>query len=83
MSANLCFKAIEAKVGELGFTNCKQDPAGTAASAWDWITKNPRRAYPDHITFVPKHDTDRAVHWLSLSGFQASEGPRIEAKAMC
>ena len=45
------------------------------------MTKNPRRAYPDHITFAPKRDNDRAAHWLSLSGFQATESPRIDAKA--
>lgn len=74
-------KAIEAKVGELGFANCKVEAEGTAAQAWDWITKNPRNAYPPHISFVPKRDTTQAAHWISLGGFQASEGPRIEAKA--
>ena len=74
-------KAIEAKLGELGFANCKLEAEGTAVQAWDWMTKNPRKAYPDHITFFPKQDNDRTVHWLSLSGFQASEKPRIDAKA--
>jgi len=74
-------KAIEAKLTELGFANCKLEAEGSAAQVWDWMTKNPRRAYPDHITFAPKRDNDRAAHWLSLSGFQATESPRIDAKA--
>lgn len=74
-------KAIETKVAELGFANCKLEAEGTAVQAWDWMGKNPRRAYPEHVTFAPKRDIDRAVHWLSLSGFQASENPRIDAKA--
>jgi hypothetical protein len=74
-------KAIDAKITELGFANCKLEAEASAAVAWDWMTKNPRQAYPSHITFVPKRDTDRAAYWLSLSGFQASENPRIDAKA--
>lgn len=74
-------KAIEATIGELGFGNCTVEAEGSASQAWDWIAKNPRKAYPDHVTFVPKRDNTQAVHWLSLVGFQASENPRIEAKA--
>ena len=74
-------KAIDAKLAELGFANCKLEAEGSAVQAWDWMSKNPRRAYPDHITFVPRQDNDRAAHWITLSGFQASEGPRIDAKA--
>jgi hypothetical protein len=74
-------KAIEAKLKELGYENCTLEAEGSAVQAWDWMIKNTRKAYPDHITFVPKRDNDRAVHWLSLSGFQASESPRIDAKA--
>lgn len=74
-------KTIEAKLSELGFANCKLEVEGSATQAWDWMTKNPRRAYPDHLTFAPKTDRDMSVHWLTLSGFQASESPRIDAKA--
>lgn len=73
-------KAIEAKVGELGFANCTAEAEGSAAQAWDWMSKNPRNAYPNHITFVPKRDNTQATHWVTLSGFQATENPRIEAK---
>lgn len=74
-------KAIETKVGELGFANCKVEAEASAAQAWDWMTKNPRNAYPPQISFVPKRDTTQAAHWISLGGFQASENPRVEAKA--
>jgi hypothetical protein len=74
-------KAIDAKIGELGFANCTLEAEGSANQAWNWIQTHPRLAYPSHITFVPKRDNTTAVHWLSLVGFQASESPRIEAKA--
>lgn len=74
-------KAIEAKITELGYGNCKLEPEGAATKAWEWMSQNPRQAYPNHVTFVPKRDTDGTVHWLSLSGFQASENPRVDAKA--
>lgn len=74
-------KAIEAKLGELAFGNCKAEPEGGATQAWDWMNKNPRIAYPAHLTFVPKRDNTTGTNWLTLTGFQASESPRIDAKA--
>lgn len=74
-------KAIEAKVNEYGYSNCKLEPEGGAAQTWDWIGKNPRNAYPAHLTFAPKLDNARLVNWISLSGFQSSEKPRLDAKA--
>jgi hypothetical protein len=74
-------KAIEAKLGELGFGNCKLEPEGGVAKAWEWIGKTPRAAYPAHLTFVPRFDNSGAAHWVSLVGFQTSEHPRVDAKA--
>jgi hypothetical protein len=74
-------KAIEAKLGDFGYANCRLEPEGGAAQAWEWMGKNPRNAYPMHLTFVPKRDTARFMHWVSLEGFQSAENPRIEAKA--
>lgn len=74
-------KAIEARLGELGFANSRLEPEGSATQAWEWMTKNPRMAYPNHITFVPKRDNTTVAHWLSLGGFQVSENPRVEARA--
>jgi len=74
-------KAIEAKLGEFGFSNCRLEAAGGVTEAWDWIGKNPRSAYPDHVTFAPKIDQASSVYWVSLSGFQSSEKPHVDAKA--
>jgi hypothetical protein len=83
-------KAIKAKVDEFGYGNCtisatgaegEAKVEGTPAQTWEWIGKNVRNAYPKHITFAPKSDFARAANWVSLSGIQASEGPKVEAKA--
>lgn len=73
-------KAIETKIGELGFGNCTGNAEGTPAAIWEWIGKNPRDSYPAHLTFAPKADRALQLHWLSMVGLQTSEGPRIEAK---
>jgi len=73
--------AIEAKLKELGFGNCKLDPEGAVTAAWEWIGKSGRVAYPAQISFSPKDDSLRKVHWLFLDGMQAAENPRVEAKA--
>jgi hypothetical protein len=73
-------KAIETKIGELAFGNCTVNLEGAPAAVWEWIGKNPRSSYPAHITFSPKVDQALQLHWLSMVGLQASEGPRIEAK---
>lgn len=83
-------KAIKGKLDELGYGNCTISAAGaegeaktegSPAATWEWIGKNTRGAYPKHLTFAPKSDFARAAHWISLSGMQASESPRVEAKA--
>jgi hypothetical protein len=74
-------KAIEAKLGELGFSNAKVEPEGGVAQAWEWMGNTPRTAHPQEITFTPKSDYARSVYWLSFVGFQVSEGPRVNAKA--
>ncbi len=74
-------KAIETKLGELGFGNCRVEPEGGVAQAVDWMGQNVRSAYPAHLTFAPKIDSALTLHWLSLLGFQSAEKPRIEAKA--
>jgi hypothetical protein len=74
-------KAIETKLGELGFSNGKVEPEGGVTQAWEWIGSNPRKAHPEEITFTPKSDYARSVYWLSFVGFQVSEGPRVNAKA--
>jgi hypothetical protein len=83
-------KAIKAKLDELGYGNCtisatgaegEAKTEGTPAATIEWIGKVQRNAYPKHLTFAPKSDFARAAHWLTLSGMQAAEGPRIEAKA--
>lgn len=73
-------QAIEKKIGELGFGNCTVDVLATPAAVWEWIGKTPRIAYPTHISFAPKTDNARMLHWLSLVGFQAVEEPMIDAK---
>jgi hypothetical protein len=74
-------KAIETKLAELGFSNALVEPDGGVARAWDWMSKNTRSAYPQHITYVPKDDNARSAPWLSLVGFQVAEHPRVEARA--
>ncbi len=74
-------KAMEAKAGEYGYGNCTLEAEGGAAKAWEWIGKNPRSAYPAHMTFAPKRDNAKFLHWITISGFQSAESPRIEAKA--
>jgi hypothetical protein len=74
-------KAIETKIGELGFGNCRVEAEGGVAQAAEWIGKTQRDAYPAHLTFAPRIDTARFTHWLSLTGFQSSEKPRVDAKA--
>lgn len=74
-------KAIEAKLGEYGYGNCRLEPEGTAAQTWDWMIKNPRNPYPAHLTFAPKRDSAKFMHWLTLGGFQSVESPHIDAKA--
>jgi hypothetical protein len=74
-------KAIEAKVGELGYANCRVEAEGGVAQALEWMGKNPRNSYPAQVTFAPKIDNALTVHWLSLLGLQSAEKPRIEAKA--
>jgi hypothetical protein len=71
--------AIDAKLKEYGYSNSLIDPEGTPASVQAWISKNPRSSYPTRIVFSPKLDNARKVHWLSMSGFQSTEKPRIEA----
>ncbi|MEQ1892988.1 MAG: hypothetical protein ABL998_10630, partial [Planctomycetota bacterium] len=81
--------AIKKKIDELGYANCtisitgegEAKVDGTPAQTWEWIGKNVRNAYPKLVTFAPKSDNARAAHWLSLSGMQVSEGPKVEAKA--
>lgn len=73
-------RAIEAKLGELGFGNCRSEPEGGVAQVIDWMSKSARNPYPAHVTFAPKIDNALTVHWLSLVGFQSAEKPRIEAK---
>jgi hypothetical protein len=73
-------QAIEKKIGELGFGNCTVNVMATPAAVWEWIGKTPRMAYPTHVTFAPKTDNARVLHWLSLVGFQAMEEPKIDAK---
>lgn len=74
-------KAIEARLAELGFANTQAEPEGGASKAWEWMTKNPRKAYPPELTYVPKNDRAGSAPWLSLVGFQISEQPRVEARA--
>jgi poly(3-hydroxybutyrate) depolymerase len=74
-------KAIEAKIGELGFGNCTALPEGGPADLWPWVGKNKRTAYPAQITFSPVSDYAKRAHWISLEGLQVSENPRVEAKA--
>jgi hypothetical protein len=73
--------AIEAKLKEYGYSNCQLEPEGTGASAFAWMSKNPRASYPPTVVFSPRLDNASKVHWLSISGFQSAEKPRIEAKA--
>lgn len=72
---------FEAKLAELGFANCKIEGEGGAPAAWAWMAEHPRDSYPKHLTFAPKHDNARGTHWISMVGFQASEQPRLDAKA--
>jgi hypothetical protein len=74
-------KAIETKLGELGFSNGKVAPEGGVTQAWEWIGSTPRTSHPTEITFTPKSDYARSVYWISFVGFQVSEGPRVHAKA--
>jgi len=74
-------KGIESKIQELGFGNCSVMPEAGAAQVWEWMGKTPRVAYPTQISYSPRFDDARVVHWLSLQGFQAKENPHIEAKA--
>lgn len=74
-------KAIEAKLVELGYSNATLQPEGGVAQAWEWMSKNSRNAYPAHITYVPKKDFAGSAPWLSLSGFQVAEQPRIDARS--
>jgi hypothetical protein len=74
-------KQIEAKLAEFGYSNCELAPEGGTAQAWEWMSKNPRSSYPARVTFAPKIDNARSVHWLSLIGFQSSEKPRLDATA--
>lgn len=74
-------KAMEAKLAEYGYGNCVMEPEGMAAKAWEWIGKNPRSAYPAHLTFSPKRDNAKFLHWITISGFQSAESPRVDAKA--
>lgn len=73
-------KAIETKIGELGFGNCTALPEGSGADAFPWMGKNKRVAYPTQITFAPISDNAKRAHWISLEGLQVAESPRIEAK---
>ena len=82
--------AIKSKIDELGYANCtisatgaegETKVEGAPAQTWEWIGKNVRSAYPLQLTFAPKSDFARAAHWISLSGIQVSEAPKLEAKA--
>jgi len=72
-------KAIEAKIGELGYGNCTAQE-GSGAEAWAWMSQHTRAAYPSEITFSPTSDYAPKAYWISLAGGQASEGPHVEAK---
>lgn len=74
-------KAMEAKLAEYGYGNCTLESEATVAKAWEWVEKNPRSAYPAHLTFAPKRDNAKFLHWINISGFQSAESPRIDAKA--
>jgi hypothetical protein len=74
-------KAIETKLTELGYSNAQVLAEGGPAQAWEWIGKNRRAAYPPHITYAPKSDRAGSTQWVSLSGFQVAEQPRVEARA--
>jgi len=88
-------KEIEDKIDELGFGNCTrlvaeregQDAEGKPSKVWEpikvweWMGKNPRVAYPAHVSFSPRSDYARRAHWISLEGIQREEEPHVDAKA--
>jgi len=73
--------AIKAKIDELNYANCELAPEGGVAEVAAWIGKTVRHAYPLQFEFVPTSDYSKRAHWISISGFTATEHPRIDAKA--
>lgn len=72
--------AFEAEAKEKGWENVTLDPEGTEADAAAWMSQTARNANPMQVAIEPNSLFCSSSAWLSISGFEAGQGAKIEAK---
>ncbi len=72
--------AFEAEAKEKGWENVTLDPEGTEADAAAWMSTTARNANPKQVAIQPNSLFCSSSAWLSISGFEAGQGAKIEAK---